>query len=71
MKNLLKMGLLAKGFYQWGKWAASRPYTAIFLGIVITVIGTCGMINQRTTVSHRQTLLIRRQERSREQSFCF
>jgi len=39
------MGLLAKGFYHWGKWAAFRPFTAIFLGILITAIGTIGMLN--------------------------
>lgn len=45
------MGLIGKGFYHYGRWAAERPLTAIFLGLCIISIGAVGFINIQTTVS--------------------
>jgi hypothetical protein len=45
------MGYLANGFYKWGLWSASRPFTAIFIGAIVVTIGTVGFINSQTTVS--------------------
>jgi len=39
------MGYLANGFYKWGLWTATRPYTAIFIGAIVVTIGTVGFIN--------------------------
>ena len=45
------MGCLAKTFYVAGKWTSSRPWTNIFIGTIIIMIGAFGFINFRATVS--------------------
>jgi hypothetical protein len=45
------MGYLANGFYRWGLFSASRPFTAIFIGAIVVALGTVGFINSQTTVS--------------------
>jgi hypothetical protein len=50
------MGYLADGFYKYGLWAATRPLTAIFIGVVFVVIGFVGFINSQTTVRTDLTL---------------
>jgi len=45
------MGLLGNIFYTTGKASATRPWTSIFIGLVITMIGSIGFINFRSTVS--------------------
>ena len=45
------MGLLAKSFYHIGKFGASRPYTNIFIGVIIIAIGSFGFVNFQATVS--------------------
>jgi hypothetical protein len=45
------MGYLANGFYKWGLWSASRPFTSIFIGAMVIMIGTVGFLNSQTTVS--------------------
>jgi fumarate reductase subunit D len=45
------MGFIAEGFFKWGLWSAKRPYTAIFMGVVLIIIGFTGFINTQTTVS--------------------
>ena len=46
------MGCLAKTFYHTGKWTASRPFTAIFIGIISVMIGAFGFVNFSATVSN-------------------
>ena len=45
------MGLLGKIFYTTGKASATRPWTSIFIGLVIVAIGSIGFVNFRSTVS--------------------
>lgn len=45
------MGLLGKVFYNTGKASATRPWTSIFIGLVIACIGSLGFLNMRSTVS--------------------
>lgn len=45
------MGLLGKIFYKTGKASATRPWTSIFIGLVIVCIGSLGFINFQSTVS--------------------
>ena len=45
------MGLLGKIFYKTGKASAMRPWTSIFVGLIIVAVGTLGFINFRSTVS--------------------
>lgn len=45
------MGLLSKLFYKTGKSSATRPWTSIFIGLVIVAVGSIGFINSQTTVS--------------------
>jgi len=45
------MGLLGKIFYTTGKASARRPWTSIFIGLVIVAIGSLGFINWQSTVS--------------------
>ena len=39
------MGLLGKVFYQTGKASATRPWTSIFIGCILVLIGSLGFIN--------------------------
>ena len=45
------MGLLGKIFYSTGKASATRPWTSIFIGLVIACIGSLGFLNMQSTVS--------------------
>ena len=45
------MGLIGKIFYNTGKASATRPWTSIFIGLVICAIGSIGFVNFRSTVS--------------------
>ena len=45
------MGLLGNIFYTTGKASATRPWTSIFIGLVITMIGSVGFLNFQSTVS--------------------
>jgi len=51
------MGLLGKIFYTTGKASARRPWTSIFIGLVIVAIGSLGFINWQSTVSFRPFFL--------------
>ena len=46
------MGCLAKTFYVVGKWTASRPFTAMFIGFISVLIGAFGFVNFQATVSN-------------------
>lgn len=39
------MGYVSGLFYKWGYWSASRPLTAIFMGLTIVILGMTGFIN--------------------------
>ena len=39
------MALIGKLFYRTGKASATRPYTSIFIGMVIVLIGSLGFLN--------------------------
>ena len=56
------MGLLGKIFYKTGKASATRPWTSIFIGLVIVCIGSLGFVNFQSTVSSLETLLSLGQE---------
>jgi hypothetical protein len=45
------MGFIGKVFYKYGLWAARNPFSAIFMGITVIMIGSLGFINSQTTVS--------------------
>ena len=47
------MGLIGKIFYKTGKASATRPWTSIFIGLVIVAIGCIGFVNWQSTVSTR------------------
>ena len=50
------MGLLGKIFYSTGKASATRPWTSIFIGLIIIAVGSLGFINFQSTVSAKATL---------------
>jgi Niemann-Pick C1 protein len=43
------MGVVGKAFYHYGYFAASRPCTAIFIGLVINAVAMVGVINWQST----------------------
>jgi len=45
------MGFLGKIFYNTGKASATRPWTSIFIGLIIVLVGSLGFINFQSTVS--------------------
>ena len=45
------MGFIGKVFYTTGKASATRPWTSIFIGLVICGIGGIGFVNWQSTVS--------------------
>lgn len=45
------MGFLGKVFYSTGKASATRPWTSIFIGVIIVLVGSLGFINFQSTVS--------------------
>ena len=46
------MGSLRDCFYVTGKASARRPWTSIWIGIIIVAIGSLGFINMQSTVSY-------------------
>ena len=46
------MGSLRNCFYVTGKASARRPWTSIWIGIIIVAIGSLGFINMQSTVSY-------------------
>ena len=46
------MGFIGKVFYTTGKASATRPWTSIFIGLVICGIGGIGFVNWQSTVSN-------------------
>jgi len=46
---IIIMGFIGKAFYAYGLWAAKKPFTAIFIGILVVVIGAVGFLNEQTT----------------------
>jgi len=56
------MGFLGKVFYKTGKASASRPWTSIFIGLVIVAIGTLGFINFQSTVSFALPISLKSRE---------
>ena len=48
------MGLLAKAFYNTGKWSASRPWASIFMGLIIVAIGSLGFVNFQSTADPQE-----------------
>ncbi len=55
-KRKTNMGLLGNIFYTTGKASATRPWTSIFIGLVITMIGSVGFLNFQSTVSIHPTI---------------
>ena len=45
------MGYLGKVFYTYGLWSAKKPFSAIFIGVVLIMIGSIGFLNMQATVS--------------------
>jgi len=45
------MSFVAQVFYHTGKASATRPVTSIFIGLIITMIGTLGFINWQSTAN--------------------
>ncbi len=52
------MGVLGNIFYTTGKASATRPWTSIFIGLVITMIGSIGFLNFQSTVSDHSNRLM-------------
>lgn len=40
------MGIIGKAFYSYGLWAARKPVTSIFIGLMFIMVGSIGFINQ-------------------------
>ena len=45
------MGFVSNVFYHTGKASARRPWTSIFIGLIIVCIGSLGFYNFQSTVS--------------------
>jgi len=45
------MGLLGKAFYHTGKASATRPWTSIFIGLILVCVCSLGFINYQGTAN--------------------
>lgn len=63
------MGLLGNIFYTTGKASATRPWTSIFIGLVITMIGSIGFINFRSTADPQELWVPKNSRANVEQTY--
>ena len=60
------MGYLSRIFYHTGKASANRPWTSIFIGMVIIMVGSIGFINYQKT-SDPQALWVPKDSRAKNE----